>query len=88
MIKCYIKKLHENEKVLLKVKVKVEQSKNLLTGILEDGTVKIDIANVPEKGRANQELISFLAKEFDVSIKNVMIISGLSSKNKLVKIIK
>ncbi len=48
--------------------------------------VKIDISSPPERGRANQELIRFLAEEFAVSEKNVKIVSGLNSRTKIIKI--
>jgi len=74
--------------IVLKIKARTGKSKNLITGIMPDGTVKIDIAAIPENGRANKELISFLAKEFDVAHENVKIFSGGSSKYKLIKIIR
>ncbi len=53
---------------------------------MEDNTVKIDVAARPVKGKANKELIKFLAKEFDVMEENVIIISGAGEKTKLIKV--
>lgn len=53
---------------------------------MADETIKIDVAILPIKGRANQELIEFLAKEFEVRKNNVKIIKGVGEKNKLIKI--
>ena len=54
-----------------------EQTKNFL---------KIRLKAVPEKGKANQELINFLAKHFKVAKSQIEIVKGLTSKNKLVRI--
>lgn len=52
----------------------------------EELTYKIRIKAVPEKGKANAELIRFLAKEFNLSRENISIISGQTDSLKLVKI--
>ncbi len=82
------KTLYNKKEIVLKLKIKAGQEKNKIAGALSDGTLKLDIAAVPEKGKANQELIRFLAKEFDVARENVKIVSGASNKNKLIKITK
>jgi uncharacterized protein (TIGR00251 family) len=82
------KQLKEKGEIYLRVKARPGAGKTNIKGILDDDTVKIDIAASPAKDRANQELIGFLAGEFEVFKKNVKIISGLSEKLKLVKITK
>ena len=76
--------------VYLRVKVHPGAKRNEFKGMLKDGvngeTLKIDIAAVAEKGKANAELIKFLAKEFLVRKENVKIISGASDRVKLIKI--
>lgn len=54
-------------------------------GVL-DGMVKIKISVPPEKGKANQALIEFLAKKIGVKKKDISIIAGLTSKVKRIKI--
>lgn len=56
--------------------------------IMADGTYKIAIAAAPEKGKANTELIKFLAREFSVLKSRLIIISGAGERTKLVKITK
>jgi len=51
-----------------------------------DGSLKIRIAAPPVDGEANAECERFLAKHFRVNRNNVEIISGLSSKNKVIRI--
>lgn len=41
-----------------------------------DEWLKISVVSVPEKGKANQELIKFLAKEFKVAKSQIEIIGG------------
>ena len=80
---------HEKE-IYLRIKVHPGARKSEVTGILNDEengeTFKIDIAAVAAKGKANIELINFLAKEFKISRSNIKIISGAGDRIKLVKI--
>jgi len=83
-----LKKLYQEKgEVYLRVKARPNASKTCFKEIMADETVKIDLAAAPEKGKANQELIKFLAKQFDVANGNVKIISGAGERLKLVKII-
>ena len=45
---------------------------------MPDGTefLKINIISVPEKGKANQELISWLSKRLKIAKSDITIISG------------
>jgi uncharacterized protein (TIGR00251 family) len=79
--------LAEKNEVYLQIKVHPQSGNNLIREVMADETIKIDIAAPAEKGRANKELIGFLAKEFDVSIGSVKIISGAGDRVKLIKII-
>jgi uncharacterized protein (TIGR00251 family) len=82
----YKKLLIEKNELYLRIKVHPGCAKSELREVLEDETIKIDIAEQAEKGKANKELINFLAREFDISDKNVKIISGSGSRLKLIKI--
>ena len=70
----------------LRIKVIPKSPKSEIVGEMADGTLKIRIAAPPEKGRANDELRSFLAKHYKVPAANVTIVSGATSQNKLVRI--
>jgi uncharacterized protein (TIGR00251 family) len=70
----------------LKIKVIPKSPKNEIVGQMADGTLKIRIAAPPEKGRANEELRSFLAGQYNVPAANVTILSGATSQTKLVRI--
>jgi uncharacterized protein (TIGR00251 family) len=52
----------------------------------ENGVLIVGIKALPEKGKANQELIRKLAKHFKVDVSKIKIVSGLSSRNKIIEI--
>ena len=72
----------------LAVKVIPGSAKTEFRQLMEDDTYKIAIAAAPEKGKANTELIKFLAKELKVLKSRLVIISGAGERTKLVKITK
>ena len=84
----YKKLYQKNGEVYLRVKVRPNAAKTCVKEIMADETVKIDLAAAPVKGKANLELIKFLAQEFDAAAGNIKIISGAGERVKLVKIIK
>ena len=88
MLKKYIEKLKNQNEIYIRVKVNPSSPKTEARDIIEDETIKIDIAAPPIKGGANRELIKFLAKEFAVKANNVKIINGKASRIKLIKIMK
>lgn len=51
-----------------------------------DGALKIRIAAPPVEGKANEELIRFLAKKLDLTQSEIEIVGGATSKRKKVKI--
>lgn len=72
--------------MILRVKVIPRSPVSAVAGKLSDGTLKVRIAAVPERGQANQELCRFLAERFHVARSAVTVISGQSSTLKLVRI--
>ena len=52
-----------------------------------DGVLKIRLAAPPVEGQANEELIRLLAELFDTPRRRVAILSGQTSKNKIVSVI-
>ncbi len=70
-----------------KLSVKVRpNSKQQKIEIGENGEVMIRLKSPPVKGKANAELVEFLAQEYNVKKSQVRIKSGLSSKIKQVEI--
>jgi hypothetical protein len=71
----------------LRVKVIPKSSRNEVAGYMADGTLKVKIAAVPEKGKANAMLCRFLAEYFGVPERDVQILSGQTSPRKRVRIV-
>lgn len=69
----------------LHIKVKPNSRQQTLQ-TAEDGSLVICLKSPPVDGKANDELIKLLAKEFKVPKSSVRIKSGQSSKRKSVEI--
>lgn len=67
------------------VRVQPRASQSGIAGEL-DGALKVRLAAPPVDGKANQELVRLLARLFDLSRHQIAIISGETSKNKLVRV--
>ncbi len=48
--------------------------------------IKIRVAAPPEKGQANEELLSFLAQKLGVKREQLEIVAGASSRNKVISV--
>ena len=70
--------------IIVKVKIVPGSSKNKIIGVYND-SLKITITAPPVEGKANKKCIAYLAKYFDVAKSKIEIISGQTSKNKLIK---
>ncbi len=93
MLNKYKKELEEGKEVYLRIKVFPGSNKTIIKEIKTDNienknveTLVVDVKSSAEKNKANQDLLKFLAKEFGVLEKNISIISGASSRIKLIKI--
>ena len=75
-----------NGSVVFKVKAVPGSSRTAVSGLL-DGMLKVKIAAPPEKGKANQCLIEFLAKELGVRKNAVSIVTGQTNSIKQVQVI-
>lgn len=88
MLAKFKEQLKKNKELYLRVKVSPRAPFSGLKQLLEDDTLKIAIAAPAQRGRANVELIKFLAAEFDLEKENIKILSGAGESLKLVKMIK
>jgi uncharacterized protein (TIGR00251 family) len=70
----------------LDVKVVPRTSRSEVAGAMADGSLKVKIAAVPEKGKANAELCAVLARHFGVALREVEVIAGAASTRKRVRI--
>jgi len=71
--------------IVIKVKIIPGSSKNKVIGVYNN-SLKITITAPPIEGKANKKCITYIAKCFDVAKSKIEIISGQTSKNKLIKI--
>jgi len=71
---------------MLSLKVTANSNKTEFFWVLWNGTLKLRLKSIPEKWKANIELINFISKELWINKNLIKIISWLSSQNKLVKI--
>jgi len=62
-------------------------AKKTIHQILIDGTVKLFLKAIPQKGQANKELIDCLSKLLQVPILDIEIIGGANCKIKRIKIL-
>ena len=69
----------------LSIHISPGASKNAITGT-RLGAIAMKISAVPEKGKANEELIAFLAKTLKIPKRRISIIRGFSSRDKTVRI--
>lgn len=70
----------------LHIKVIPRAKKTEFITTMSDGTLKIRLKAVPEKGRANEELIHFLAESLQLRPEDIEIISGFTDARKLLRI--
>ncbi len=72
--------------VELNIKVIPRAAKTEMAGEMADGTLKVRVKAVPEDGKANEELCTFLARHFGVARGDVEIVTGGTSQRKRVRI--
>ena len=72
-------------KIFVKVKSRAKQEK---IEKIDDTNFKVWVKEPPEKGRANRAVLEILADYFDTSQLNVKIISGNTSRLKIIEVTK
>jgi uncharacterized protein (TIGR00251 family) len=82
--KCKIREVDGG--VVFFAKIVPGSSKTAVCGLF-DRMVKIKVSAAPEKGKANQCLVEFLAKQLDVKKNAVSIISGQTNPVKQVQVL-
>lgn len=70
--------------VTFKCRIQPGASRSAIAGTYADA-LKISICAPPIEGRANEELIKFLSKRLEIPRASVSIISGETSRTKLIK---
>ncbi len=76
----------KKEGYLLRVRLTPNSSLLKISGEMEDakgeGYLKVNVISVPEKGKANKELLDFLSKMLDIAKSSIKIISGETDRYK------
>lgn len=72
--------------IVFTVKVVPGSSRTTVCGLLDE-MIKVKVSAAPEKGKANQCLLDFLAKQLGVKKNAVSIISGKTSAIKIVQVL-
>ena len=86
MFDTLIQELAAKGTVQFYVRARPGVSKTQAMSVMDDESVKIDIAAPAEGGKANAELVRYLAEVFGVSKNQVMIVSGATARVKLIRI--
>ena len=69
----------------LNVHVHPGSSRNMITGYT-DGILNVKITARPEKGKANEALVTFLGDIFGIAKTRIKVQKGITSRNKLLLI--
>ncbi|QFR38944.1 DUF167 domain-containing protein [Candidatus Gracilibacteria bacterium 28_42_T64] len=84
ILKEYINK--ENGKRVFKIKVVPNSKETTFFSVMDNGILKIKLRSLPEKGKANKELIDYFANKLEVKKNKIKILSGLTDKIKLIQV--
>ncbi len=73
-------------KILIDLKIIPQSQKNQLVDRDSQGRLKVKINAAPERGKANAELLEYLAKTLHISKSQIAIIQGETSRQKRIEI--
>jgi uncharacterized protein len=80
------RRLLQNGSIVIDARVSPRASASEITEIQSDGLLKVRLNAIPERGKANEELVTLLAKSFEVPRSGIQILSGETSQRKRVRI--
>lgn len=81
-------RLHDGKKgAALAVRVTPRASRNEIVAIQSDGTVKIHLTAPAHEGKANEQLVEFLAEILGVAKSRIEIVAGANGRDKLVSVL-
>ena len=81
-------RLHNGQRgVALAVRITPRASRNEVTEIQSDGTVKVRLITTPAGADDNKQLVEFLSGVLGCPPSNLDIVAGISGRDKLVSII-
>ena len=59
---------------------------NQMVGFMDDGSLKIKLKAKPIEGKANRELVRYIAEILEIKTSEIEIESGYTTKNKVIRI--
>lgn len=71
---------------IVQFKISAGSGRNRFLGVMADGTIKVGIEAPPERGKANRELIAWLAKALDIDRGRIAIVAGEHAPRKRIAI--
>ena len=81
-------KLHSGKSgAALTLRVTPRARKTAFAGVLEDGILRVRVAAPPVEGKANAELLTFLAKVLGVRKSRMEIVAGQRGLDKIVSVL-
>lgn len=86
VLDTFVSQLQREGFVTLSIRARPNAPRTMIKNVMDDGSVKIDLAAPAEEGKANEELVCFLAEEFDVHSSQIELLSGGGNRRKLVRI--
>jgi uncharacterized protein len=80
--------LHDGKRgSALALRVTPRADRNQITGLLTDGTIKVQLAATAEDEASNKELLAFLSEVLGVPKSRVEIVAGESGRDKLISVL-
>jgi uncharacterized protein len=76
----------EGDSLILHLRVQPKARADEFAGVFGESQYRIRITAPPVDGKANRHLAAFLAKQFGVSKRAVVLVSGEGSRDKVVRI--
>lgn len=86
MLTLLVDRLRKEGSVTFAVRAKPGAKRTEITDVLSDGSVKISVRSAPQDGKANEELLRFLADQFAVPVDSVTLLSGGGARQKRIRI--
>jgi uncharacterized protein YggU (UPF0235/DUF167 family) len=87
-MQTWLAKLSHEGEVTLNIRAHPGAHTTKIKGVMADGTLRIDVAAVPEDGKANAALIDFLAEQIGVPRSWISIPIGEAHRRKIVRIVR
>jgi uncharacterized protein (TIGR00251 family) len=86
MLQPWIDQLRQQGSITLTVRVHPGTVKTAVKEVMSDGTLKVDVRAPADAGKANVELVRFLAQSFLVPAAHIQIVAGAAFRRKIVRI--